>query len=91
MPQLQLQHLHHGEERLPAQVPQVDALGSPAKAGGVLHHLRRQGWTRQWGSIMYQQSVVQQNVVHETLMLQQHVLHEGCSWQDTRDAIETIK
>ena len=24
-------------------------------------------------------------------MLQQHVLHGGCSWQDTRDAIEAIK
>ncbi len=40
---------------------------------------------------MYQQNLVQQNVVHETLLLQQNVPSEGCSWQDTRDAIDTIK
>ena len=33
----------------------------------------------------------QHNFVHETLTQQQHVLQEGCSWQDTRDAIETRK
>ncbi len=33
-PQRQLQNLQQGEERLPAQVPQADALGSPAKARG---------------------------------------------------------
>mgnify|MGYP000485558492 CR=1 FL=1 len=40
---------------------------------------------------MYQQNVVQQNVVHETLLLQQNVLSEGCSWQDAREAVESIK
>ena len=42
-------------------------------------------------NFMYQQNVVQQNVVHETLLLQQNVLSEGCSWQDAREAVESIK
>ena len=72
--------MQEGNLVLPARQPQIEAPGDgsppPAKA-----KVPQPGV-----NILHQQ-----NVVHETLMLQQNVPQEGCSWQDTRDAIEAIK
>ena len=84
--QVQLQPVQENDLVLPAQQPQVAAPGSPAKAGGGSPPPAEPRIPQPEVNFPFQQ-----NVVHETLMLQQNIVQDGFSWQDTQEAIETIK
>ncbi len=88
---LQIQILRPGESARKHKLRRLRRFAHLRRHGGGPPPARAAAEEQPRVNIMYQQNVVQHDVVHEALLLQHNVLNEGCSWQDPREAVEYIK